>query len=144
MKSVTAPYCWNEKLLTMELCWQCYFKISGLGGWSSVPQWPLPCSEWEKQREKRTFAHFPPLISWLHSWQKLQRDMDVTWSLGWWCVTHWILDKRVPEAHDVIWSGHSIPDSKSGWGLKVTCVVLLFFPTSVLTWYTRWNVSYSH
>lgn len=51
-----------------------------------------------------TLAYVPPLISWLHSWQKLRRDMDVTWSLGLRYVTH-LPDKR---AHDVIQALHNI------------------------------------
>jgi len=55
------------------------------------PRWP-PASESEREprcfyRCQQTFAYVPPPVSWPHSWQKLQHDMDVTWWLM--CVTHW-------------------------------------------------------
>lgn len=72
------------KAADRALCWHYSIKISRL-----MSVWLLSCLLWWHpppkpltEREQQT-----PSTSWLHSWQKLQHDMDVTCSLGLRCVT---------------------------------------------------------
>ena len=142
MKSVTTPFCWNEKTCWPRLlCWQYSIKISKpTGVWPRGAGWGASALMTLTSEPR---LRPPPLpISWLRSWQKLRHDIDVTWLPGLWYVACWLwVLKRAAQTGALCTLCHTLRTQYLSYvtsrGFEVTDMCLIATPP-LEAWFPRY------